>query len=61
MGPKKGGRGMTFQSAELNALLTLLEERLPIGGDQWDNLTLEYNRGVGRDRARDMDSLRHLR
>jgi hypothetical protein len=50
MGPKKGGRGMTFQSAELNALLTILEERLPIGADQWENLAMEYNRGVSNSR-----------
>jgi hypothetical protein len=58
MAPKKNGRGMTFQTCELNTLLTLLEEKLPIGGDQWDTVMLEYNRNVPKERARDVDSLR---
>lgn len=31
---------------------------MPLGADQWENLTLEYNRSMPRDRQREMESLR---
>ena len=44
------GRGTTFTASELDILLSLEEERLPIGAEQWECLTLEYNRRFGPDR-----------
>lgn len=56
--PKKGGRGCNFSAVELDTLLTLVEKSLPMGADQWEYLTLEFNKSVSSDRARDMESLR---
>ena len=58
MAKGKKGRGTTFTTHELDILLKLVEERLPMGGEQWEALTNEYNRGFPADRQRDMDSLR---
>lgn len=57
-GKKKGGRWANFSSGELDIMLNLVDEQLPMGGDQWEYLTLEFNKKVATDRFRDMESLR---
>jgi hypothetical protein len=47
----------TFQAVEVDLLLTLVESLLPKGGDDWERLTMEFNRKVGL-RSREMESLR---
>ncbi len=37
------GRGKAFSAADLEILFQLLEERLPMGPDQWDLLAADYN------------------
>ncbi len=50
------GRGKAFSAADLEILFQLLEERLPMGPDQWDLLAVEYNQKVHV--PRDAESLR---
>ena len=33
-----------FSAKELDLLLTLVEDKLPYGQEEWENLALEYNR-----------------
>jgi hypothetical protein len=61
MGPKSKGKvtkGKNFTASELNAMLTLVEEFLPLGSDHWENVAFEYNKKVSSDRVRNADSLR---
>jgi hypothetical protein len=45
--------------AETTRLLTLVEEHLPLGKDEWERLTMSYNASRSRTWVdRDMDSLR---
>jgi hypothetical protein len=37
-----------FSTRELDILLTLVEERLPFGQEEWDSLALEYHRRLSR-------------
>mmetsp|Transcript_17370 Transcript_17370/g.25903 ORF Transcript_17370/g.25903 Transcript_17370/m.25903 type:complete len:83 (+) Transcript_17370:188-436(+) len=56
---KREGRGRTYTHLELDTLLSLVEERLPLGMDGWEDLTLEYNRQLPLELSRDMESLRN--
>ena len=49
-------RGKAFAAADLEILFQMLEERLPMGPDQWELLTMEYNKKVHI--PRDAESLR---
>ncbi|GMF18500.1 unnamed protein product [Phytophthora fragariaefolia] len=49
----------TYMIAEINRLLTIVEENLPLGKDEWERVATDCN--VGRSRGwveRDLDSLR---
>jgi hypothetical protein len=58
MAPKSKGKGKNFTSSELDAMLTVVEELLPLGGDHWEHVALEYNKKVSADRVRNAESLR---
>ena len=36
-------KGKHWKSDEIDLLLSLVEERLPLGGNEWDTLSLQYN------------------
>jgi hypothetical protein len=58
MGPKGRGKGKNFTSSELDTMLIVVEKLLPMGGDHWDQVTMEYNKKVSADRIRNAESLR---
>jgi hypothetical protein len=48
-----------YKMAEITRLLSLVEEHLPLGKDEWERLAMSYNTNRSRTWAeRDMDSLR---
>ena len=50
-------RGRNFSQASLEVLLELLEQHLPLGQQQWETLSFEYNRLTQE--GRDVESLRN--
>ena len=52
-----GGRGASFSERELESLLDILEEHLPVGGDEWDAVCRVHNTRYP-DTNRTTDSLR---
>jgi hypothetical protein len=48
-----------YKMADITRLLTLVEEHMPLGKDEWERLTMAYNASSSRTWVeRDMDSLR---
>ena len=55
----KKGRGATFSHAELDVLLSIVEERLPFGQDTWERVGEEFRGKITNSSVvRDDESLR---
>ncbi|DBA00912.1 TPA: hypothetical protein N0F65_006112 [Lagenidium giganteum] len=54
----KKGRGLGFTGAEVEYLLDLLEDHLPLTGDEWDGISMAFNEPFNGTAMRTTDSLR---
>jgi hypothetical protein len=58
--PAGGKRGKNFSPTEVKLLLDLIEEKLPLGSQEYETLIEpEYNKAVSPDRSRSAEDLRN--
>lgn len=56
--PSMAPRGNGFTRQEIQILLDILEEIIPVGGDEWATVERRYNESLPTDRERTIESLR---
>ena len=53
------GRGKNYSDANLNYLLDIVEENLPCGSDEWNEISLQYNAYFGGKESRSGEDLKN--